>query len=400
VSEGNGVLAPGTGADDAFYSALLDDDPDELYENAPCAYLSALPDGTIAKVNATFVTWTGHDRAAVIGRRRFQDLLPPGDRIFYETHIAPLLRMQGHVREIAVELVCEGGARLPVIINAAAKTDDAGAPVVVRVALFDATERRRYEQELLEQRRRAEASDERATALARTLQQSLLPPALIEIPGLDVAGGYRPAGDGSEVGGDFYDVFETGQGTWGVVLGDVVGKGAAAATLTALVRYTVRAEASRSRSPRDVLTRVHEQLVRFDPDRYCTAIYGVLDRTGDGLRLTVGAGGHHLPLLVHADGTVTTIGCAGTIIGMLAEPTIVDDSVELVPGDTVVLYTDGVVEARRDGRFLEVDGLRALVASRPWDSAAALVDAVVDAALDFQDGDAADDIAVLAMRVL
>ena len=85
-------------ADDAFYAALLEDDPEELYDNAPCAYVSALPDGTIAKVNATFLTWTGFSRVDLVGKRRIQDLLAPGDRIFYETHLSPLLRMSGHVR--------------------------------------------------------------------------------------------------------------------------------------------------------------------------------------------------------------------------------------------------------------------------------------------------------------
>ena len=396
MTESNGVLA-----DDAFYSALLDDDPGELYEHAPCAYLSTLPDGTIVKVNRTFLTWTGYDRSGVVGRRRFQELLAPGDRIYYETHFAPLLRMQGHVREIAVDLVCEGGARLPVLVNAATKAADDGSPVLVRTVLFDATERRRYERELLEQRRRAEESEARATALAMTLQQSFIPPELVTIPGLDLAGGYRPAGDGSEVGGDFYDVFETGRDTWAVVLGDVAGKGAAAATLTALARYTVRADAMRSSSPRDVLTRLHAQFVRFDPDRYCTAIYGVIDRTDGALRLTVGAGGHHLPLLARADGSVTTIGQTGTIIGMIDHPRIVDTTVDLVTGDVVVLFTDGVVEARTpEGEFFGTDRLVSVVAANVSSTASTLVDAVVGAALDHQHGDAADDIAVLAMRVL
>src|SRR3712207_5899017 len=90
---------------DAFYAALVEDDPAELYDAAPCGYLSALPDGTIVKVNGTFLTWTGYDRSELVGRRRFQQLLPPGDRIFYETHFAPALRMQGSVREIAADLV-------------------------------------------------------------------------------------------------------------------------------------------------------------------------------------------------------------------------------------------------------------------------------------------------------
>ncbi|HVL03439.1 MAG TPA: PAS domain-containing protein, partial [Acidimicrobiales bacterium] len=184
----------------AFYTALLEDDAEELYDNAPCGYLSALPDGTVAKANATFLTWTGYERDDLVGRRRFQELLAPGHRIYYETHVAPLLQMQGHVREIAVDVVCRSGARLPVLVNSVVKQDDAGGPLLVRTAIFDATERRAYEQELLSARRRAEESEARATALARTLQSTFVPPEILAVPGVDVGGAYRPAGDGSEVG--------------------------------------------------------------------------------------------------------------------------------------------------------------------------------------------------------
>src|SRR5580658_3978242 len=122
----------------AFYSALADDDPAELYDNAPCGYLSALPDGTIIKANATFLTWTGYDRDKLVGRRRFQDLLATGDRIFYETHAAPMLFMQGMLREIAVEVIGASGLRLPMLMNALLKRDDDGQPLVIRAVMFDA----------------------------------------------------------------------------------------------------------------------------------------------------------------------------------------------------------------------------------------------------------------------
>jgi sigma-B regulation protein RsbU (phosphoserine phosphatase) len=387
-------------ADRAFYAALVDDDPAELYENAPCAYLSLLPDGSIAKVNATFTTWTGHERDDVVGRR-FQDLLAPGDRIFYETHVAPMLRMQGLVREIAVDVVCApSSVRLPVLMNAAVKIDGAsGDPVVVRAVLFDATERRRYERELVAARERAEASEQRATALARTLQETFLPAAMPELTGFDVAGAYRPAGDGSEVGGDFYDVFAVDRDRWALVLGDVCGKGAAAAVLTALARYTVRAEAARSPQPSTVLRAVHAALLRSHPDRFCTAVLAIVERAPTGAAMTLASGGHHLPLVVRSDGAVESVGRHGTIIGMLDEPNIVDVRVDLAPGEVVVMYTDGVTEARRDGRFYPADELRSLLASARDDDVQTIADRVVGEALDFQDGDAADDIAVLVLKV-
>lgn len=387
------------GVDDAFYAALLEDDAEELYDAAPCAYFSALPDGTIVKVNGTFLAWTGYDRRALVGRRRFQDLLAIGDRIFYETHFAPALRMQGQVREIAVDLVTESGAHLPVLLNAVLKEDEAGTPVVIRAAVIDATERRAYERELLAARRRAEASERRARALARTLQRSFLPPEILSVPGLNIAGAYRPAGDGSEVGGDFYDVFQTGHGTWGVVLGDVCGKGAEAAALTSLARYTVRAEAVHASQPRDVLARLHSTLLQYQPDQYCTAVFVVLDGSPDQPRMTVSAGGHELPLRLAADGRLDVIGSAGTILGMIEASRLSETTVPLAPGDVVVLYTDGVTEARRNGEFFGEERLRAAIVETAALEAQEIADAIVTAALDFQDGNAMDDIAVVVIKV-
>ena len=384
--------------EEGFYAALLDDDPEELYDNAPCGYLSTLPDGTIVKVNGTLLAWTGYARADLHGRR-FQELLPAGDRIFHETHFAPLLRMQGHVREIAVQLVCNNGRRLPVLVNSVLKYDEEGAPQMVRTAIFDATERRSYEEELLAARRRAEESEARAVALARTLQATFLPPAVVSPPGLDVAGAYRPAGDGSVVGGDFYDVFETGRGTWAVVLGDVCGKGVPAAVITSLARYSVRSEASRTPYPSAVLAGLHEALVRNHPEQFCTAVFLALDRTAEGHRLTVASGGHHLPLRRRADGQVDTIGQAGTILGMLDTPHLSDATTVLRPGDIVVLYTDGVTEARRHGEFFDDKRLIELVAGAGDPGAQELADAIVAEVLDFQQGVARDDIAVVVVKV-
>ena len=135
---------------------LLEESMEELYEDAPCGYLSALPDGALVKVNRTFLIWTGYRREDLVGRRRFVDLLAPGGRIYHETHYAPLLRMQGEVREIALDLLCADGRRLPVLINSVLKADDNGVPRLVRTTVFNATHRKEYECELLRERQRAE----------------------------------------------------------------------------------------------------------------------------------------------------------------------------------------------------------------------------------------------------
>jgi len=129
-------------ASEAFYAALADDDPLQLYEKAPCGYLSTDPGGLIVKVNQTFLLWTGYLRSDLVGKRTFADLLTAGGRIYQETHLAPMLHMQGRVREIALDLVRADDQRLPVLINAVLEYDEHHAPRVVRIAVFDATERR------------------------------------------------------------------------------------------------------------------------------------------------------------------------------------------------------------------------------------------------------------------
>ena len=382
----------------AFYSALAEDDPAELYDNAPCGYLSTLPDGTIIKSNATFLAWTGYDRDALIGRRRFQDLLAIGDRIFYQTHAAPMLLMQGMLREIAVQVIGASGARLPMLMNAQLKRDADGQPTVIRTVVFDASERLAYEHELLAARRRAEESEARARVLAETLQRSFLPPDIGPVPGLDVGGAYRPAGDGSEVGGDFYDVFQTGPQTWGVVLGDVCGKGAAAAVVTALARYTVRAEALHVSSPAAVLNGLHHALLTYYPQTFCTVLFLLLDQVPEGHRLTMATGGHPLPLCRRADGSIVTLGRPGRFLGMEKTASVSESVAVLRPGDMVVLYTDGVTEAHQGDAFFGETGIAGVLAASAGLTAQAVADAVVAAALAFQHGPARDDIAVVVVR--
>jgi len=145
---------------------LLEDDPADLYENAPCGYFSALPDGQVVKANRTFCEWTGRPVGELIGLR-FQEMLSVGGRVFYETHLAPLLRMQGMVREVALDVVRADGSLLPCLLNAVEVRDDRGAPLLVRATVFEATSRRRYERALLAAQRAAAESERRA----RTLQQ-------------------------------------------------------------------------------------------------------------------------------------------------------------------------------------------------------------------------------------
>ena len=384
-------------ARDGFYAALLDDDADELYERAPCGYLSTTPDGTIIKVNETFLTWTRYQRSELVGRRRFIDLLTGGGRIYHETHYAPMLQGQGTAREIALDIVGADRRRIPALVNAVLERDAAGAPIVIRVALFDATERRAYERELQRSKEQAEESDRRSRLLAQTLQQSLIPPALPPIPGIDIAAAYRPAGSGDEVGGDFYDVFEVGDGDWVVTIGDVCGKGVEAAVVTALARYTIRAAAARCDRPTEILEALNAALLRHGSGRFCTVALARLSTRNGTCGVTFCCGGHPLPLLARPGAAPAPLGVHGTLLGMLDAVVLHDHELVLRPGEQLVFFTDGVIEGRRGPDFYGDERLRAAVAGHA--SAGAVVDHVLHDALQFQDGGPADDIAIVAVQL-
>ena len=167
--------------------AVLEEDLAELYEDAPAGYASALPDGTVVKVNATLAKWSGHPKEALLGKR-FQQLFNVPGRIYYETHLAPLLAMQGTLNEVALDLVCRDGRVLPVIVNAARKDTPQGDPLVVRFTLFNATDRRRYELQLLEARRSAEAAARAKSDMVAMLSHDIRTPLGSIVAASDVLG--------------------------------------------------------------------------------------------------------------------------------------------------------------------------------------------------------------------
>lgn len=241
--------------------------------------------------------------------------------------------------------------------------------------------------------------------VARTLQRSLLPPHLPQIPGVEVAARYHAAGEGSDVGGDFYDVFRTGKDDWALLIGDVCGKGADAAALTALARYTVRAAAMQARKPSRVLTQLNEALVSAAvPEhnldlRFCTVAYARLRPAEDGVRVTATAGGHPPPLILRDDGHVEAACRTGTLIGILPELSLTDRSTHLAPGSTLVMYTDGVTEARGESGDFGEEAFRRLLAGCAGMDAAAIAERIESAVLEFQGGNPRDDIALIVLRV-
>ena len=247
----------------------------------------------------------------------------------------------------------------------------------------------------------AELGD-RSAALARTLQQSLLPPVLPDVPGLEVAARYQPA-EGEEVVGDFYDVFKAARASWCVVMGDVCGKGPEAATVTALAHYTLRAAASGSVSPARVLGRLNTALLQQRPgdERFLTvALANLRLVTGGGVRATLASGGHPPPLLRRGDGSVAEACRPGMALGMFDKPPLFDTRLALAAGDSLVFYTDGVTEARRGHDELGLEGLSRLVASAAPGSSAAHLAAYVEAHVgEYRDGLPRDDTAILVVQV-
>lgn len=266
---------------------------------------------------------------------------------------------------------------------------------------FDADER-----ELLEQLAKQAATSlenlelhEATRAIAQTLQASLLPPVLPEIERLETAALYRAAGEGNQVGGDFYDVFSTGGDQWFAVIGDVCGKGAEAAAVTALARYTLRAAVVQHRSPARMLRWLNDAMLRqkTGPTRFATIACVRFDVDKDGTTATVACGGHPSPRVLRSTGLVETVGEPGTLLGVLRQVRLEDRSTRLTDGDALVLYTDGLTEAGAPRRVWTPEQLDAAVASTRRSSAQEIVDRLAHEALG--DEPPRDDLALLAVRV-
>ena len=261
----------------------------------------------------------------------------------------------------------------------------------------DVTEQKRTERALFE-------SGERFAALARTLQESLLPPDLPDVRGVELGTRYHPAGEGLDVGGDFYDVFQTSPRAWGIVVGDVCGKGAEAARLTALARYTVRGIDA---GPDAVADPGHAQRGPAAPEqpggrrqRRALRQRRLRQPAADPQRDQPGGepGGHPPALLVQPDGTVRPVGTGGTLLGLFRNADLVDEALELHPGAVLVLYTDGVTEARGPDGELGEEGLTEVLRRCAGATARDLAGEVEPVVLAHQGGVAHDDIAILAVR--
>lgn len=247
------------------------------------------------------------------------------------------------------------------------------------------------------------------SAVARALQDGLLPGSLPEIPGVELGARYRAAGHGLDVGGDFYDAFQADANWWIIAVGDVCGHGVEAATITGLARHTIRSAALDGVMPSIVLARLNEMLLRSaaerDDDerapmspRFCTVLVGAVQSTERGVDIILCSGGHPLPLVRRSVGRVDPVGVSGTLLGVTDEVALVDTVVHLDPGESLLCYTDGVTDRRAGRRTFGEEGIvKALLQGKSLsaDELARLVEAE---ALGFVDDVPADDMAVLALR--
>jgi sigma-B regulation protein RsbU (phosphoserine phosphatase) len=378
LARSRSVLAESEARKAAILSASLD------------AIVTVGADGLIVEFNAAAERMFGYAAADAVGAPMASLIVPERLRAAHHAGFGRHLatgesRILG--QRVEIEALRSDGTEFPVEL--AVTRIEVGGPPMFTAHIRDLTSARRTEADLRE--------------LADTLQAGLLPPRPPRIPGVDVATYYRAGGRGLRVGGDFYDVFRLGDDEWGVIIGDVCGKGAKAASVTALVRHTARAAAAHSPYPSDVMHEINAALADGPDadDRYCSAVFARLSVSPGRVEVQSCGGGHPTPLILRASGLVEPAGVAGgQLVGLFEEYEATCDEYVLAAGDVVVLYTDGVTEARDlAGDLFGQERLAGLLAMNAGASARDLVAAVTRALQDWTD-EPGDDIAIVALQPL
>jgi serine phosphatase RsbU (regulator of sigma subunit) len=350
----------------------------------------------------------GFEDTVMAGWRRFHmrldspvcDVLRTGEPVYLETlddwEPYPELRSRitGRFQAMVVVPLCFGGAITGALVLC--HTDPRRFMAADRAFLASLADQAAHALE------RARLYEERAY-VARTLQAGLLPERLVDVPGLEVAVRYHSIADGGSVGGDFYDCCDISPSRWLVAVGDVAGKGTAAAVLTGLARHTLRAIALRDERPEDMLRFLNEALRRQSvSSAFCTVGCATLDvRDGGGFDVCLASGGHPYPLLVRAGGKVEEVVVRGTLLGVEADPMLEPASLRLEPGDTLILYTDGMTDARDPSgeRFGEERLIASLQAAAGGD-AEAVATSIDETVAAFDQDSNRDDRAIVVLRVI
>ena len=355
--------------------------------------------GRVLDLNPAAAALLGHTRRELIGHQVAEvapALMPAG-----EDHDQPAEQWECRLgADRGVDSGVDSGVdRAPprdVAVSVTRLTDPRGRETAHLLVLRDITDLKRTERQL-----RTLLVEK--TELSDTLRAGLRPRSLPAVPGLAIAVRSLPADRQDQVSGDFYDVHPAGPGRWAVVLGDVSGRGVEAAVVTSMARYTLRMLSRQGWRPSQVLGQLNQALLAADDtDRFCTVVYGLIEPSEVGTRVTLALGGHPAPLLLRRDGTVTPVGVAGTALGLLPEVEHQDTTIDLHPGEVLLAFTDGVVEAHR-GReqFGEerLAGVLADAASARWSRMAYLADVLAGRVIEAVEGFGADpdDVAVLVL---
>lgn len=351
------------------------------------AVLTVSEDGVVSFLNPAASRLLGAPQESTVGR-------PISDVLSVRAAGVPVdLSALAHSRSTAEEVhlvpldVSGLASSAPLVVDCSAAPlgDSSGYVLVLR----DVSER-------VSSRTRLAETENALLRLGRTLQASLLPPSLPEHPRASLAARYLPASEGLDVGGDFYDVYTHSDDAWSLVVGDVCGRGPEAAALTAMTRYSLRAAAVHVLPPSELLETLNSAILSRDEGdeaRFCTVAAAQVDFAAG--TLTVSLGGHPPVLVVRSSGEVVEVGEFGAALGIIDDPGVSDHQVHLYPGDLVLLYTDGVIEARStEGEFFEPSLYEMLPSFAGLDSEAAC--ARLDEALAaFRAPDTSDDTAFL-----
>ena len=362
-------------------------------ENTLDGILVVAPDGTMLSFNNRFVEMWGIPEEVVASRSDEAALRAVLDKVkdpdgFLERVCYLYDHPDEHSRD-EIELV---DGRIFDRYSAPLKAPD-GGDLGRAWYVRDVTQERMAEQRLAE-------SNMRYRHLAKTLQQSLLPPATVEIPGIEIATLYEPVGKGNLVGGDFYDVFRPREDEWAVVVGDVCGKGVEAAAVTSLVRYTIRAIAMQGSAPEIVLRSTNAAMLMEDTDeRFCTAAFVRLRPSQGSCVISVASAGNPLPLVIRGGREIEPLGEVGVPLGLFANPEVRTSESVLYPGDTLVLFTDGVTDSGGDAKALGSQGVSELLLEAAGASAKEIVRRV-QALLNRVDvTERRDDCALVALKL-
>ncbi|GAB3434546.1 hypothetical protein GCM10027517_02730 [Phycicoccus ginsengisoli] len=337
--------------------------------------------GRVADVNPAAASLLSATRSSLVGRR-LTDVLPHEVRFAVATP-------DGGAPEVHIE---DASGERSFDVQRQQLADGAGRPAGELIVLREVTDRVRARTEL----QRVLAEQRR---VATALQASMVPGRLPTVPGCEVASAYHPAGDGGEVGGDFLDVFALGPRTWGFVLGDVSGKGAQAAAVSAAARYTIRALAEARHRPSRTLRSVNTRLLEAThPEQFCTVVYGQVEPLDDGVRLTFCLAGHPLPIVVQPGVGSGEHGVPGTVLGLLEDPELHDTTLVLRPGDLLCAFTDGLVESRRGQAMFGTGRVESVLTRQAAHPSERVLEALLGAVRDFHGGVLEDDLAVLLLR--